>query len=351
MNSAPCARTTSPISATGLVLPVAASACTSDTKSISGCAASACPTCSAVTAAWKGTTRSTTSAPQSRSQLPKVWPYGPVTTFSAVEPGRAPPRMQPSRGSSASPWGMTTSCSVARRPATRRSMAAKWSAVSGGRSRKGCVTGCSLQVCRSRSAPRGRVRPRVPSRPRGPGCGASYSAVHERSRGGTDTADQGAGAARPGRRQGRGLGGGRTRHPRAAAGRRRGGDPRRLGAARPRRRALPRRPRPARTGRRGDRREAGPHRPGRRHAAHPGRGIALRHPVDRRAGGPAEDHPGRPAHRPDPQVHPQLRPRDRARRPGRPRRPGGPARGRLGEAGRRLDRPGRRGPHRLLAAR
>lgn len=74
MNSAPCARTTSPISATGLVFPVAASAWTSETKSISGCAASASATWAAVTAVWNGTSRSTTSAPQSRSQLPKVCP-------------------------------------------------------------------------------------------------------------------------------------------------------------------------------------------------------------------------------------------------------------------------------------
>ena len=37
--------------------------------------------------------------------------------------------------------------------------------------------------------------------------------------------------------------------------------------------------------------------------------------------GPAEDHPRRPAHRPHPPLHPQLRPRDRARRPDRVRPP------------------------------
>ncbi|CAM5717622.1 hypothetical protein SALBM135S_07170 [Streptomyces alboniger] len=139
MKRAPCSRTTAPISATGLVLPVAASACTSETKSISGRSVRAWRTCSAVTAVWNGTARSTTSAPQSRSQFPKVCPYGPVITFSAVVPGRAAPRMHPSRGSRASPCMITTSCSVPSSRATRASMAAKCWALSGARSRKGCV--------------------------------------------------------------------------------------------------------------------------------------------------------------------------------------------------------------------
>ncbi len=141
MNSAPWARTASPISATGFVLPVAASAWTRETKSISGCSARARATWSAVTAVSNGTARSTTFAPQSRSQLPKVVPYGPVTTFSAVEPGRAPERMHPSSGSSASPWVITTSSRVPSRSATPCSICAKRSAVSGGRSRRGWFTG------------------------------------------------------------------------------------------------------------------------------------------------------------------------------------------------------------------
>ena len=97
--------------------------------------------------------------------------------------------------------------------------------------------------------------------------------------------------------------------------------------------------------------EAGADRPGRRHPAHPGRRLAVRHPLDRRPRGPPEDHQGGPAHRPHPPLHPRLRARDRARRPGRVRRPGGPARRRLGQAGRGLARPGHRRPVRLLAAR
>ncbi len=52
-----------------------------------------------------------------------------------------------------------------------------------------------------------------------------------------------------------------------------------------------------------------------------------------------QDHPGRPAHRPDAALHPQLRRGDRAGRAGRRGRAAGAARGRLGQAGRRLDRP------------
>ena len=71
-------------------------------------------------------------------------------------------------------------------------------------------------------------------------------------------------------------------------------------------------------------------------------GSPVRHPLDRRPRGPAEDHPRRPSHRPHQPLHPQLRPRDRAGGPGRLRRPGGPPRRRLGQARRRLDRPRRR---------
>ena len=88
-------------------------------------------------------------------------------------------------------------------------------------------------------------------------------------------------------------------------------------------------------------REAGADRPRGRHPADPRRGLPLRHPLDRRPRGPPEDHQGGPPHRPHPPLHPQLRPRDRARGPGRVRRPGGPPRRRLGQAGRRLDRPRR----------
>ncbi|CAG7634162.1 hypothetical protein SBRY_21049 [Actinacidiphila bryophytorum] len=130
----------------------------------------------------------------------------------------------------------------------------------------------------------------------------------------------------------------------------RGGRHRRgLGAARPGRRALPRRARRARGRRPRHRGEAGTERPGRGGAAAAGRGFAQRHPLDRRARRPAADHQGRPAHRPHPPLHPQLRPRDRARRPDRLRAPGGQARRRLGQAGRRLDRPGAGRPGALLA--
>jgi hypothetical protein len=123
-----------------LVLPVAASACTSDTKSIEGCSAKADRICSAVTAVWNGTARSITVAPQSRSQSPKVCPYGPVITFSATVPGPAVARIAPSSGSSASPCMITTSCEVLSSRATRSSIDAKRAALSGARSRNGCVT-------------------------------------------------------------------------------------------------------------------------------------------------------------------------------------------------------------------
>ena len=126
----------------------------------------------------------------------------------------------------------------------------------------------------------------------------------------------------------------------------------RLGAARPGRRALPRRARRPRRGRPSDDRS------GSRPATDRDAGTLLirdagspgRHPLDRRARGPAADHPGRPAHRPHPPLHPQLRARDRA---GGPRRPtcaqeAAPRR-RLGQAGRRLDRPRDRRPRAVLA--
>ncbi len=125
ISSAPCSRTTAPISATGLVLPVAASACTRLTKSISGCSRSASATCSGRTAPLNGAVTVTTSAPQERSQPPNVSPYGPVTTFSAVEPGRTAERMHASSGSSASPCMAMTSARVRSREAILSSMRAK----------------------------------------------------------------------------------------------------------------------------------------------------------------------------------------------------------------------------------
>ena len=93
-------------------------------------------------------------------------------------------------------------------------------------------------------------------------------------------------------------------------------------------------------------------RPRRRHAAHPRRRLAGRHPLGRRPRGPAADHPGRPAHRPHPPLHPQLRPRGRARATSsRYVRQEARARRRLGQARRRLDRPRRRRPGPVLAAR
>ena len=126
----------------------------------------------------------------------------------------------------------------------------------------------------------------------------------------------------------------------------------RLGAARPGRRALPRRPRTphgAVDARRPG--AAGADRPRRGRPAAPRRRVARRHPVDRRAGRPAPARPGRPAHRPHPPLHPQRSPDEvepeeladqvRAR---------GAARRRLGQARRRLDRPRHRRPRPLLAA-
>ena len=63
--------------------------------------------------------------------------------------------------------------------------------------------------------------------------------------------------------------------------------------------------------RRGDR-AAGDRRPRRRSAAHPRLRLGGRHLLDPRARGPAAADPGRPAHRPDEALHPQLRPRGRA---------------------------------------
>ena len=96
---------------------------------------------------------------------------------------------------------------------------------------------------------------------------------------------------------------------------------------------------------------AGAHRPRRRRAAAPRRRRAARHPLDRRPRRPAADRPGRPAHRADQALHPQLRRRGRAGRPGRRGRAAGRARRRLGQAGRRLDRPRARRPRALLAGR
>ena len=83
---------------------------------------------------------------------------------------------------------------------------------------------------------------------------------------------------------------------------------------------------------------------------HPRRRLAGRHPLGRRPRGPAPHRPRRAAHRPHPPLHPQLRARDRAGGPVGLRAAGGPPRRRLGQAGRRLDRPGHRRPGALLAA-
>ena len=82
---------------------------------------------------------------------------------------------------------------------------------------------------------------------------------------------------------------------------------------------------------------AGGHRPGRRGAAAARLRLGRRHRLDPRPRGPAPADPGRAAHRAHQALHPQLRPRGRARRAGGVRRPGGAARRRLGQAGRRLD--------------
>ena len=73
--------------------------------------------------------------------------------------------------------------------------------------------------------------------------------------------------------------------------------------------------------------------------------------LDPRPRGPAAAGPGRSAHRPHQALHPQLRPRGRARRAPGVRRPGGAARRRLGQAGRRLDRPRLRRPRAVLPGR
>ena len=97
-------------------------------------------------------------------------------------------------------------------------------------------------------------------------------------------------------------------------------------------------------------RGAGGRRPRRRGAAAARcRRTACDTQLDRRPRRPAADHPGRPAHRPHQALHPQLRRGDRAGRAvGRGRGRRRPRR-RLGQAGRRLDRPRRRRPRALLA--
>ena len=148
-----------------------------------------------------------------------------------------------------------------------------------------------------------------------------------------------------------GLGRRRSHHVCRADGRPRRHDGAGLGAAGPRRRAQPRRPGGARGRRRATRRAAGARRPRRRHAAPPRRRLARRHPVGAGARRPAQPDPGRPAHRPHPPLHPQLRLGGRARAARRPRPARGPRRGRLGQAGRRLDRPRHRRPLAVLAGR
>ena len=121
-----------------------------------------------------------------------------------------------------------------------------------------------------------------------------------------------------------------------------------LDRARAGRRALPRRARRERCRRRGDLRAAGDHRPRLRGTAAARLRVGRRHLLDPRPRGPAAAGPGRSAHRPHQALHPQLRPRGRARRAPGVRRPGGAARRRLGQAGRRLDRPRLRRPRAVL---
>ena len=130
------------------------------------------------------------------------------------------------------------------------------------------------------------------------------------------------------------------------SGRRGGG--RGLDRAGPRRCPLPRRARRERRRRRGDHRGAGDRRPRRRRPAAARLRVGGRHGLGARARGPPTTDPRRPAHRPDEALHPQLRPRGRARRAPGVRRPGGAARRRLGQAGRRLDRPGDRRPRAVV---
>ena len=117
------------------------------------------------------------------------------------------------------------------------------------------------------------------------------------------------------------------------------------------RRALPRRARPERCRRRRDVGAAGDHRPRLRSTAAARLRVGRRHVLDPRPRGPAAAGPGRSTHRPHQALHPQLRPRGRARRAPGVRRPGGAARRRLGQAGRRLDRPRLRRPRAVLPAR
>ena len=103
--------------------------------------------------------------------------------------------------------------------------------------------------------------------------------------------------------------------------------------------------------RRRDGRGAGAGRPRRRGAAAARRRLAGRHPVGAGPRRPAPPGAGRPAHRPHPALHPQLRLGGRARAARRAGAARGPRRRRLGQAGRRLDRPRHRRPLALLARR
>ena len=96
---------------------------------------------------------------------------------------------------------------------------------------------------------------------------------------------------------------------------------------------------------------AGAGRPRRRGAAAARRRLARRHPLGAGARRPAPPRAGRPAHRPHPALHPQLRVGGRARAARRAGAARGPCRRRLGQAGRRLDRPRHRRPLAVLARR
>ena len=80
-------------------------------------------------------------------------------------------------------------------------------------------------------------------------------------------------------------------------------------------------------------------------------GSPVGHALGRRPRRPPATDPGREAHRPEPPLPAGLRPRGRTRGRRRVRPAGGPARRRLGQAGRRLDRPRDGRPVPVLPAR
>ena len=98
-------------------------------------------------------------------------------------------------------------------------------------------------------------------------------------------------------------------------------------------------------------RGAGAGRPRRRCPAAARRRVARRHPLGAGPRRPASPGAGRPAHRPHPALHPRLRVGGRARAARRPGAPRGARRRRVGQAGRRLDRPRHRRPLTVLAGR